>query len=55
LWREFDSQRTALQERYSQGSLGGGTGAQPVSGITGRPVLFSAQTAPSVEVRGEGG
>jgi hypothetical protein len=36
LWQEFDSQRRALQEGYFQG----GTGAEPVSGITGRPVLF---------------
>ncbi len=36
LWREFDSQRRALQEGYSQG----GTGGAPVSGATGRPMIF---------------
>ena len=40
LWKEFDSQRTALQEGYFQGGLGGGTGGGSVSGITGWPVLF---------------
>jgi len=40
LWREFDSQRRALQEGYFQGGPGGGTGEEPVSGITGLPVLF---------------
>ena len=36
LWREFDSQRRALQEGFFQG----GTGGDSVSGITGRPLLF---------------
>jgi hypothetical protein len=36
LWQEFDSQRTALQEGIFQG----GTGGEPVSPITGRPMIF---------------
>ena len=36
LWREFDSQRRALQEGFSQG----GSEGEAVSGTTGRPVLF---------------
>ena len=36
LWREFDSQRRALQEGFFQG----GSGGEAVSGTTGRPVLF---------------
>jgi hypothetical protein len=36
LWRQFDAQRRELTE----GTFQGGTGAEPVSGITGRSVLF---------------
>ena len=36
LWREFDSQRRALQERVSRGEVGGG----PVSGPMRRRMIF---------------
>ena len=36
LWQEFDAQRIAIQE----GTFQGGTGEEPISPITGRPMIF---------------
>ncbi len=42
LWREFDSQRRALQMGVLQGDAGG----DPVSGVTGRRMIFQRNRRP---------
>ena len=45
LWREFDSQHRAIEEGLYQGIQEGisrgGTGGEPVSGVTGRRWIFT--------------
>ena len=40
LWREFDARRKEILEGFFQGNTGRDAGGEPVSGITGRRVIF---------------